>query len=87
MVVAVSMGAEADEWKAFLEKNRMDDFVNLTDEDNNSIYKSYFVRATPEIYLLNPDRKIIGKHLSVEDIQAVMEMDKTGELNEMSSSR
>ncbi|MCB9345667.1 MAG: redoxin domain-containing protein [Lewinellaceae bacterium] len=87
MVVAVSMGAEADEWKAFMEKNRMDDFVNLTDEDNNSIFKSYFVRATPEIYLLNPDRKIIGKHLSVEDIQAVMEMDKTGELNEMSSSR
>ncbi|TNE60287.1 MAG: redoxin domain-containing protein [Bacteroidetes bacterium] len=77
-VVAISMSTPEDEWKAFMEQNRMDGFVNLTDEDSNSIYKRYFVRATPEIYLLNPDRKIIGKHLSVEDIQPVMQLDKTG---------
>lgn len=77
-VVAISMSTPEDEWKAFMEQHHMDVFLNLTDEDNNSIYKNYFVRATPEIYLLNPDRKIIGKHLAVEDIMPVMQLDKMG---------
>lgn len=74
-VVAVAMSTPEDEWNAFIEKNEMD-WINVTDADNNSIYKKYFVRATPEIYLLNPDRTIIGKHLSPDDVTLVMQMDR-----------
>lgn len=70
-IVAVAMSTADEEWKTFIQKNNMD-WINVTDEGNRDIYKKYFVRATPEIYLLGPQRQIIGKHLGVEDIPLLM---------------
>jgi len=78
-VMAIAMSPSEDEWKAFIAKNEMD-WINVTDDDNPDVYKKYFVRATPEIYLLNPDRTIIGKHLTAEDIPKLMQLDQMGYL-------
>ncbi len=75
-VYAVSMDTPADEWKAFLAKYQMEDMVNVTDEDNYGIYSDYYVMGTPYVYLLNPDRTIIGKDLQVEEIPRYMAMDQ-----------
>ena len=76
-IIAVAMDTPEEEWKNFIRDHGMN-CLNVTDQDNQAIYDHYNVWATPEIMLLNPDRTIIGKHLSVEDISMVMEADRAG---------
>ena len=75
-VYAVSMDTPKKEWTAFLTKYKMEQMINVTDEDNHGIYSNYYVMGTPYIYLLNPERTIIGKDLMVEDIPRYMAMDQ-----------
>lgn len=75
-VYAVSMDTPEEEWKAFLAKYNMQDMVNVTDEGKHEIYSNYYVLGTPYIYLLNPDRTIIGKDLQVEDIPRFIARDQ-----------
>lgn len=74
-IIAVAMDTPEEEWMTFIRENEMN-FINVTDEDNQAIYDNYNVWATPEIMLLNQDRTIIGKHLSVDDISVFMEADR-----------
>lgn len=48
---------------------------NVFDPTNRAIYAKYYVDNTPEIYVLNPDRIIIGKNLKVNQIATVVERD------------
>ncbi|MEL7118329.1 MAG: redoxin domain-containing protein [Bacteroidota bacterium] len=75
-VYAVSMDTPEKEWKEFLVKYKMEDMVNVSDEDNFDIYSNYYVLGTPYVYLLNPNRTIIGKNIAVEDIPKYMMMDQ-----------
>ncbi len=75
-IYAVSMDTPQEEWTDFLAKYGMEDMVNVTDEDNYEIYSNYYVMGTPYIYLLNPERTIIGKDLAVEEVPAYMAMDQ-----------
>ncbi|MCB0563488.1 MAG: redoxin domain-containing protein [Phaeodactylibacter sp.] len=84
-VVAVAMDTPEEEWKNFIDSNDMN-FINVTDQDNQSIYEHYSVWATPEIMLLGPDRTIIGKHLAVEDISVLMQASRMGMLKKENSS-
>ncbi len=79
-VFAVAMDTPDEKWKDFIKKNDMD-WINVTDQDNQDIYDYYFIRATPEIILLNADRTIIGKHLSSDDLPIMIQMDRQGMLN------
>lgn len=76
-VVAVAMDTPREEWKKFIKEHKMN-WINVTDEDNKSIYDNYSVWATPEIMLLDPNRTIIGKHLTIEDIPMLMQADRLG---------
>lgn len=75
-VYAVAMSTEDGEWKDFIGKYKMD-WINVTDQDTPGIYKNYAVPGTPEIYLLNPDRVIIGKHLRTEHLAWMIENDRS----------
>lgn len=81
-VFAVAMGTDDAEWKAFIDEFGMD-WTNVTDKDTKGIYKNYSVPGTPEIYLLNPDRVIIGKHLRTAHLAWMIEND----LENISQSR
>jgi len=74
-VFAIAIDTELGEWKGFIAQNGMQDFVNVFDPTNESIYTKYYVDNTPEIYVLNKDRKIIAKNLNPDQVQLVIERD------------
>ena len=74
-VFAIALDTEDAEWKDFIARNGMD-WVNVFDPTNRSIYGKYWVDITPELYVLNPERKIIGKNLKVHQIEAIIQRDK-----------
>lgn len=74
-VFAIVLNSTEQEWKDFIALNRMQDWVNVRDPTNRTIYGKYFVDITPEIYILNKERKIIGKNLKVDQISSIIERD------------
>ena len=76
-VFAIAMDTQEALWKDFVQKNKMN-WINVFDPSNKSIYAKYFVDDTPEIYILNKDRTIIGKNLKVEQIETILQRDKQG---------
>ncbi len=74
-VFAIAIDTEPEVWKKFVRDYQMD-FINVFDPTNRSIYGKYYVDVTPEIYVLNPDRIIIGKNLNVDQISTIIERDK-----------
>ena len=76
-VYAIAIDTDDTKWKDFISKFNMS-WTNVFDATNRAIYKKYYVNNTPEIYVLNPSRTIIGKNLKVEQIQEVIERDRIG---------
>lgn len=76
-VYAIGLDTNTEEWKAYIQKNQLQNWVNVFDPSNRSIYAKYYVDITPEIYVLNPDRTIIGKNLKTEQIATIIERDRT----------
>lgn len=76
-VFGIVLDTEEAAWKAAIQKYGMT-WTNVHDPTNRSIYAKYFVDNTPELYLLNPERKIIGKNLKVFQLDQVIEQDKSG---------
>jgi peroxiredoxin len=60
------------DWKAFVKKNNFT-FTNVFDPTNRAIYAKYFVDITPELYVLNKDRIIVGKNLHPNQLEEVFE--------------
>ncbi len=75
-VYAIAIDTDENEWKDYIKKNGMDVFRNVYDPTNRSIYAKYWVDVTPEIYLLDKDRKIIGKNLKTFQIQTVIDQEE-----------
>ena len=74
-VFAIAVDTEDKKWKDYIAKNKLD-WTNVYDPTNRSIYGKYFVDHTPELYVINKDRKIIGKNLKVFQIQTIIDRDK-----------
>lgn len=74
-VYAIAIETEAAKWKAFMAKNQMQNLINVFDPTNKSIYATYYVDNTPEIYVLGPDRTIIAKNLKPHQIAEVIQRD------------
>jgi thiol-disulfide isomerase/thioredoxin len=74
-VFAIAIDTDDKKWKDYITKNGLA-WTNVHDPSNRSIYGKYFVDVTPEIYILNKERKIIGKNLKVEQIQIIIDRDK-----------
>ncbi|MEE9373081.1 MAG: thioredoxin-like domain-containing protein [Saprospiraceae bacterium] len=74
-VFAIAIDTDDESWKKFINKNSMN-WINVYDPSNKSIYAKYYVDKTPEIYVLNQERIIIGKNLKVEQIETILNKDK-----------
>lgn len=60
-------------WSTVKERN-MDMFVNVADQYMRSRYKSiYDVKTTPQIFILDQDKKILVKKIAGEDLKNVMD--------------
>ncbi len=75
-VFAVALDTEAEAWKKFITQFGIGNWTNVHDPSNRSIYKTYYVDQTPELYVLNPDRIIIGKNLKANQVAEVIARDQ-----------
>ncbi|QGY42912.1 redoxin domain-containing protein [Maribellus comscasis] len=65
---------DKNEWTEFLTKHDLYDWINVWDEHNVSRFKVlYDARKTPGVYVLDRDKKIVAKKLSVEQLKKFME--------------
>ena len=74
-VYAIAIDTDKKKWNDYIKKTGMT-FTNVYDPSNRSIYGKYYVDHTPELYVLNKDRTIIGKNLKVNQIMTVIDRDK-----------
>lgn len=74
-VYAIAIDTDKTKWNNYIEKTGMN-FTNVYDPSNRSIYGKYYVDHTPELYVLNKDRTIIGKNIKVNQIMTVIDRDK-----------
>lgn len=77
-IFGIVLNTNEVEWKNYIAKNKIGEWTHVYDPTNRAIYATYFVDHTPEIYVLNPDRKIIAKNLKTEQIAEVINKDRTG---------
>lgn len=65
-VFAVHTQNEKEKWEKFIADPDLFDFSNCWDPYNQSNFKAYYhIDSTPKMYLLDKEKKIIGKDLSV----------------------
>lgn len=75
-VYAIAVDTDDKQWRQYIKEKNLT-WTNVYDPTNKSIYAKYFVDHTPEMYLLNKERKIIGKNLKTFQIDIMIDKDKT----------
>ncbi len=74
-VYAIYSMADKEEWNEFLIKHNLYDWINVWDETHISQFKVlYDARKTPAVYILDENKKIIAKGMSVEQIDNLMKI-------------
>jgi thiol-disulfide isomerase/thioredoxin len=72
-VFAVCTTADKAKWTKYIEDNKIT-WINGWDPERSSHFDFYYnVQSTPTIYILDKNKKIIAKKLSVEDIKTFIE--------------
>jgi peroxiredoxin len=82
-VFAIAIDTDDAKWKNFIRDYGMLDWVNVYDPTNRSIYAKYYVDITPEIYIIDKERKIIAKNLKVFQIEDAIRQYEASKLNEL----
>lgn len=66
-ILAVYIGENYPLWTEFIKNNNLSNLMNVYDPFNTSNYKNYYdLTITPSVYLLDKDKKIIAKKISIE---------------------
>lgn len=72
-VYAVYTQSDLKEWKEFIEKKALSDWVNVWDPNNFTNFRNkYDVYSTPTIYLLDKDKNIIAKRVDVDTVISII---------------
>jgi thiol-disulfide isomerase/thioredoxin len=72
-VFAVCTTADKPKWTKYIEDNKLT-WINGWDPERNSHFDAYYnVQSTPLVYILDRNKKIIAKKISVEDIGSFIE--------------
>lgn len=72
-VYAVNVDNDTTRWKDMLDKNDLNDWVNVYEPVRKSRYKSqYDVYVTPRIYMLDEKKIIIGKRLDHTNVERLL---------------
>ncbi|MBU1098762.1 MAG: TlpA family protein disulfide reductase [Bacteroidetes bacterium] len=68
-VVAISLDSERNEWLNFVEENCPEWLnVNAPDGWDSKVVLDFYIYATPTIFVVDKEKKIIGKPLKVEEL-------------------
>lgn len=72
-IFSICLDGDREKWKAYLKQNNMT-FRNIFDPNNETGFRlKYYVDITPEIYLLDKDRKIIASNIDSESLRILLE--------------
>jgi hypothetical protein len=73
VVVAANVKKDLDEWKEYVRKQELD-VLNLADPHTRSNFRyEYNIETTPQVYILDDQKKILAKKLDVEQIEDFIE--------------
>lgn len=76
-VFAMYTQRDKEEWIEFINEKEIDSWINAYDPIGFTNFKiKYNIVSTPFIYILDKDKKIIGKHASVESIPSIIKFDR-----------
>lgn len=67
-VFAVCISSNLKEWEKYINDNNLD-WINVADTINQNFKYIFDIYSTPVIYLLDADKRIIAKRLSIEQLQ------------------
>jgi thiol-disulfide isomerase/thioredoxin len=71
-VYSVCTEMEEQKWIDFIKKHDLD-WINVADMEVKSNFRSYYyIKSTPQIFLLNKKKKIIAKKIGVEQLEEVL---------------
>lgn len=74
-VLAVSTKADTALHHAFIEQHQLYDWLHLCNDNSSHDFKVYYdLRVVPKVYLLDENRKIVAKQLSIETIDQMIEV-------------
>jgi len=73
-VIAISLDSDKKAWNDYLEKNKLN-WINFCDfkKWDCPIGRSYYISATPTMFLLDKDKKILAKPLNVRDLRMYLQ--------------
>jgi peroxiredoxin len=72
-VFAMNTHFEFEKWKTFIDKNNLN-WINVWDPHKHShFHTNYDVSYTPIMFLLDRDKKIIAKKISLEDLEKILD--------------
>ena len=73
-IYSVASGGDLGEIRKFVESMGIKDWINVADFNSNTQFKSkYDAYTTPKIYLMDKDKKLIGKGLDHSNIYGLIE--------------
>ena len=72
-VMAISLDEKKDDWLNFIKNNNLN-WINVSDLKGwgSKAASDYFIYATPTMFLLNSERKIIGKPLTIDELKQLL---------------
>ena len=74
LAICTKTGDDISEYWSTVKERGMDVFVNTADQYLRSRYKSiYDVKTTPQIFILDKNKKILVKKIAGEDLKSVMD--------------
>ena len=71
-VVAITLDPNEAQWKAFINQFQTENFVNVRDAARSIEFYKLGVIEYPTIYLLDRDKKIVGRWLKVEELPSYL---------------
>lgn len=72
-VFAVCTEVEMDKWKAYIKENKLD-WINVADAKlQNNFRRDFDITTTPQIFLLDKDKKIIAKKIDEENLEKILD--------------
>ena len=73
-VFAIYSMDNKEEWIEFLEKHKMWEWINVWDKNHVSQFKVlYDTRKTPRVFILDENKKIVTKDLTIEQLDYIIE--------------
>lgn len=85
-VVAANIKKDNDKWKKYIRENNLN-WINVSDPKMQSNFRyEYNIETTPQLFILDEDKKIIAKKLDVEQIEEFITKQKEIKANNAQSS-